>query len=54
MDIQCIDLAPAFEQAIEADRGSLFLDGVHLSPEGHRVAAEAIHASLIELGFITP
>src|SRR3989454_5058921 len=41
-----IDLLPAFREAVAGGEGPLFIDLWHLTPAGHRVAAEALLAQL--------
>jgi len=50
-----LDLSPVFQRYYDEngqDRAVLFIDGLHLSPEGHRLAAEAIHAFLVRQGWL--
>lgn len=46
------DLAPVFHQASQASSRSLFLDMMHPTPQGHRVAALALYIHLSEAGLL--
>jgi phospholipase/lecithinase/hemolysin len=45
------DVCALFD-ALGEDAGRYFFDGMHATPEGHRLIAEAMFARLVELGWV--